>query len=480
MARWCNGTVNIGILLAALAWGLPAEARDVVDQQQTTIDYIAQAIALGGPTHQRLTQIVTAGVSEPMVALDLPLSCNWFSANITIDIRTVENGLPGATLLSHTTGARPRSNNSFGYSFDLQDPVPLTAGQQYAIVLSSDSDCTLLSGPDGDSYAGGDSYANDDRIPLFPQVWTAMMPRRDLPFKTRVGRRADVQMTFGPYPGLWRLTPDQQWIQVHSVTPAAIVTGNFDADPTDDVVVDFASAGGLWVLYNRSVWRQLHPVSPAKMVAGDFDNDGRDELAVAFSGYGLFIWDAGVWTQIRDEVPRMMVAGDIDSGAEELVADFDSDGLGFWDGSHWTSIAPVHPSSLVIATLTDFGGNEIVAGFPGLGLWRWSRSSGWQRLHAVTPKLLAVADLNRSTARQVVVDFGAAYGIWILRDGTRWTWLHPLTSEGISVADRDGSGRDDLLINFGATWGLWQYTNDLDWIRVHPHKPTLVSARRFR
>lgn len=479
MERWWNSTVPVAMVLTTLAWASPAQARDTVDQQQATIDFVAPTIALGGATHQRLTQIFTAGVSEPLVAVELSLACNSFPAAVTIEVRSVENGLPGITPLSRTVVSQPLSGG-LGTPLYLQDPVLLVAGQQYAIVLSSDADCGVRSGPDGDSYAGGDSYANDDRIPLFPQVWTALTPRRDLPFRTRMGRRADVHMTFEPFPGLWRLTADQQWIQVHPVTPMAMVTGNFDADPTDDVVVDFASAGGLWVLYNRSTWRHLHWLSPAKMVAGDFDNDGQDELAVAFTGYGLFIWDTGVWTQIRDEVPRMMVAGDMDFGAEDLVADFDSDGLDVWDGTRWTSVAPVHPSALVLADLNGFGTNDIVAAFPGLGLWRWSRSMNWQRLHALTPKLLAVADINRNQMRDVVVDFGAGVGIWILRDTNRWTWLHPLTSEGISVADRDGSGRDDLLIDFGSAWGLWQYANDQDWSQVHPYRPTLVSPRRFR
>ena len=154
------------------------------------IDASVGGLAVGGYYHQYLAQIFTAGVAASLVAIDVPLACQP-TGTVTVQIVTVENGVPTPTTLSSTSvpaDAFPASwpePPSFR-RINLGIPVALTAGQPYAFTLGSDTDCGLFQGPEGDPYVRGDGYAVDDVNGGYGTAWYPLDTRVDLPFRTLV------------------------------------------------------------------------------------------------------------------------------------------------------------------------------------------------------------------------------------------------------------------------------------------------------
>jgi len=51
------------------------------------------------------------------------------------------------------------------------------------------------------------------------------------------------------------------------------VTGDLDRNGQEDVVLGLGAAGGTWKWMNDSTWIQLHHLSPEAMVTGNFDGN---------------------------------------------------------------------------------------------------------------------------------------------------------------------------------------------------------------
>jgi len=87
---------------------------------------------------------------------------------------------------------RPEFPTTFR-SFVLATPVPVTAGAQYAIVLSTAGSCGIWPGPVGDPYPGGNAFF--DSRPNPAGIWEPLglgNGRADLPFRTFVDPSATI------------------------------------------------------------------------------------------------------------------------------------------------------------------------------------------------------------------------------------------------------------------------------------------------
>ncbi len=112
-----------------------------------------------------------------------PVSCD--SGALTVEVQGIEGDLPnGVVLASQTVSVLDLALSSSVFkSIVFPQPVALTAGTRYALVLTSSGSCGILQGPTGDPYPGGNAYY--DSLPNPPGVWVLSSGNRpDLPFQT--------------------------------------------------------------------------------------------------------------------------------------------------------------------------------------------------------------------------------------------------------------------------------------------------------
>jgi hypothetical protein len=220
MGQRVLGTVTRGHLgaVAILLLGAASAAQaQAVDQEQPLIDGSVGYFVLGGPNNQQLAQVFTAGRTGLLAAVEFPLSCSDDSAGaITLEVRNVEAEVPGDAVLSETTfqpGAFPPfwPNDLPEYlrRLTLSEPLPVTAGVQYALVLQSlDASCGLAQGPEGESYSGGDGWYRDNG----PWGWGPLGSRFDLPFRTLNAMVINGAFAAGTTGWLQFATPDMSYI----------------------------------------------------------------------------------------------------------------------------------------------------------------------------------------------------------------------------------------------------------------------------
>lgn len=159
---------------------------DVIDQQQPAIDKSVGVPAIGGSSKQILAQVVTVGISGPLLSVKLPIGGS--SGDLVIEIQDVTGDKPNGTVLTSETfnSANYPAEDSDGMRrFALSTLIDFTTGSRFAIVLSSPGGSYgMFQGPIGNPYAGGDGFY--DARPNTPGVWVPLSTRRDLPFKTIV------------------------------------------------------------------------------------------------------------------------------------------------------------------------------------------------------------------------------------------------------------------------------------------------------
>jgi hypothetical protein len=190
MKGTCSFVIGLGIvLMASSATAQPPVV--IVDQMQPVIDSSVGSLAIGGASHQRLAQLVTAGHDGRLETLFLAISCS--SGHLVVDVRNVSGNQPGDVVLAHVV-ARAAEVPAIGavfHSFDLHGSLSVAAGDRFAVVLDDpEGECTISQGPVGDTYAGGDGFF--EALPN-PPGWVPFSlfasARRDLPFLTVVRLR---------------------------------------------------------------------------------------------------------------------------------------------------------------------------------------------------------------------------------------------------------------------------------------------------
>jgi hypothetical protein len=138
MGRW--KWIAVTSAVAALGIAAPAHA-GTLDQQQTTYDGSLD-LGLNGPDRVA-AQIFTAGLTGGLDRVDLPIGyepgCQP-SGPLIVQIRTVANGVPSATVLTSGSLASSQVDNEVGATTDFvslafASPAPVGAGSAYAIVL---------------------------------------------------------------------------------------------------------------------------------------------------------------------------------------------------------------------------------------------------------------------------------------------------------------------------------------------------------
>src|SRR5262245_10914510 len=240
----------IGSLWLVLAGALSVtlvDAAPVIDQQQPTIDATAGGVAIGGNSQQKLAQVVTQGVTGLLTEVRFPVACD--SGDLVVEIQGVQADRPNGVVLSSQTvpGATLPAFFPSPPSFRalaLSTPVSLSAGDRFAVVLSSAGACGMFRGPIGDPYLGGNSFF--DSRPNPAGLWVcdcefAGSPF-DLPFQTLVeSRPSSLSVAIDIQPGS---DPNILRLRSAGVIPVAILSSpTFDARTIDPHTVSLAGAG---------------------------------------------------------------------------------------------------------------------------------------------------------------------------------------------------------------------------------------------
>jgi hypothetical protein len=137
-------------------------ASETLDQSQTATwiyrPSFGQGVYINGYNSSRMAQTVTAGQSGLLdrvsVYVDSSITTN---GPVTVSIQTVSNGLPSGIEIGNGTipaAALPTYGNPQWVSANINSSLEITAGTQYAIVLSAGGNQITWYGS-GDVYSGG-------------------------------------------------------------------------------------------------------------------------------------------------------------------------------------------------------------------------------------------------------------------------------------------------------------------------------------
>ncbi len=299
----------------------------------------------------------------------------------------------------------------------------------------------------------------------------------------KVGMDNDLVIDFGASYGLWQWLNNTTWSQIHSVNAKHIVIADIDHNGQPDEVIDFGSQYGIWIRMNNANWVPLHGVSANWIAKGDFDNNGQDDLVVDFgASYGIWIYYNGSsWTQIQGASGKLALSADVDhNGREDIVIDFGGT-LGVWaylNGTSWKQIDARSPAWMIKADLDNNGQDDLVMSFgagtgaaqayPGKGIWAYLNGSTWRQIDARTiASARAVAiDIDHNGDEDLAIDFGSN-GLWLYKNGTTWTKLHSVSAKHLANADLDSNQQHDLVADFGTQYGVFVLMNGQTWKQLH-------------
>lgn len=184
--------ITLAAVVAALSLAVPAApaTAGTLDQQQTEA---TSSGGVGGPASPlgafSRAQTFTAGLSGWLDQVDLgytvPFSVPVPTGPLTVEIRGVSAGIPGATVLA-TANLLPASLPVSGFAFlpvRFASPTPVVAGTQYAIVAyTGGADLYNWVGSSVDAYLAGAHFVSAASPPA---TWSGPFSL-DRTFKTYV------------------------------------------------------------------------------------------------------------------------------------------------------------------------------------------------------------------------------------------------------------------------------------------------------
>lgn len=176
------------ILASALVVAVPTAGAGTLDQSQPVIGSGVAYVASTVMTAQTFTSGLTGRLDQVDVAVTRPTAVNA----LTVEIRTVSGGVPSATVLG--SAAVPATAVPLGLipsgfiSAPIAPSVPVTAGVQYAIVLST-TNCGLLNCYQWSFTFGANPYAAGTALQsVSGGPWGAFLANTDTAFKTYVAQ----------------------------------------------------------------------------------------------------------------------------------------------------------------------------------------------------------------------------------------------------------------------------------------------------
>jgi hypothetical protein len=188
-------TARIGLVLAfatsVAVLIVPSATAGTLDQSQPGIRTASTSVSNFYLPAQTFTSGLTGGLDQ--VDLAVGRSGSSITTPLLVEIRSVSGGLPtGPAIATTSVPAASVPDAIFPtafFSITFPSPAPVTAGVQYAIVVTSAAcgfaNCyNLAVGPAGDPYPGGAGWLSSDS----GATWSPLTAfgSTDFPFKTYV------------------------------------------------------------------------------------------------------------------------------------------------------------------------------------------------------------------------------------------------------------------------------------------------------
>ena len=213
----------------------------VIDQQQLSVSPIGRP-AIGGQSKQQLAQVVTAGLTGSLVAVWLPVDCSPFSlppSDLHLEIQGVSAGSPNGLVLASQT--IPGSDlPDFGLRrLAFSAPASFSAGEQFAIVLTSTGHCRTLLGSIGDPYLAGSAFSRASPsqtgqygpwLNCCKFSFPPFAEHDDFVFRTEVFE----ELFFPPQPPTADAGPDQLVTVAPGESAMVTLDGSGSSDPNSD------------------------------------------------------------------------------------------------------------------------------------------------------------------------------------------------------------------------------------------------------
>ena len=195
-------------------------------------------------------------------------------------------------------------------------------------------------------------------------------------------------------------------------------------------------------------------------------------LTLDFGALGVWNYgesgSVGLWQQIYGLTPTVMTRADLDGGGvTDIVAVFPGSGVWtFMNGTTWSRLHPFDASDIETGDVNGNGVADLVIDFPGLGVWLRLDNGSWSQIHGFNAAGIAVGNIDAATgAADVILNF-PGYGVWAYLNRTSWQQLHGLQSSTLQVGDLDGNGIADVVMQF-AGYGEYVYYNNATWSWLH-------------
>ncbi|MCB2173637.1 hypothetical protein KQH41_00060 [bacterium] len=174
----------------------------------------------------------------------------------------------------------------------------------------------------------------------------------------------------------------------------------------------------------------------------DFDGDGYSDLQESINGAG---YD-----------PKVINApggpGYVNNLPDSFIYNFPDFGLYTYSQSDNFSRIHSIPSSLSVAADVDADGvDEVVSYFIGHGIYVHDNLT-WNRIATAPPESIV------KFGQGIAVDFGSGYGLYIYSTSTNWTLINSADPSQIVEADIDSDGIMELIVSFSGI-GTYYYDN---------------------
>ncbi len=157
-----------------------------------------------------------------------------------------------------------------------------------------------------------------------------------------------------------------------------------------------------------------------------------------------------------------------------IAADFGKLGLYSFDQVNgWKGLVAGHNADkIAVADIDNDGKDDIIASFPGYGLYIHYSAGGWQGLTSHMPKAIV------SGKNSFAADFGKP-GLYSFDQVSGWKGLvagH--NADKIAVADIDNDGKDDIIASFPG-YGLYIHYSAGGWQGLTSNMPEELIASSF-
>ncbi len=145
-----------------------------------------------------------------------------------------------------------------------------------------------------------------------------------------------------------------------------------------------------------------------------------------------------------------------------FVGDFGASGLYSFDQvNSWQKIADHNADNIVIADIDKDGKDDIIASFPGYGIYAYYSTAGWAFLTSAMPEAIV------SYGNGFVGDFGAS-GLYSFDQVNSWQKIADHNADNIVIADINKDGKNDIIACFPG-YAIYIYCSDSGWKPLTNH-----------